>query len=258
MIPGLFQDTPWDYGKKIDTHVEPHIEPHIEPPAKQRKIVPLKPRRRRMGQTGPSLPLPPGASNFASNYSTIIDSDGKKVKIPKDDDAFEDFILNEVAKETEARDAKAANEAQAGSPNSQPPNPDSSTTDPPFASAEQMAAIQEIMHTLSQELKARLRATSWPEVQFRPRSLNYNPLETDFRFSYEEHMARFAQATAFNAQNGRFSNAASTPQAPAFNAQHGQPSNGAGTSNAQAGQPPDGANTGVRRIANTPSKKRKT
>ena len=258
MIPGLFQDTPWDYGKKIDTHVEPHIEPHIEPPAKQRKIVPLKPRRRRMGQTGPSLPLPPGASNFASNYSTIIDSDGKKVKIPKDDDAFEDFILNEVAKETEARDAKAANEAQAGSPNSQPPHPDSSTTDPPFASAEQMAAIQEIMHTLSQELKARLRATSWPEVQFRPRSLNYNPLETDFRFSYEEHMARFAQATAFNAQNGRFSNAASTPQAPAFNAQHGQPSNGAGTSNAQAGQPPDGANTGVRRIANTPSKKRKT
>jgi len=239
MIPGLFQDTPWDYGKKIDTHVEPHIEPHIEPPAKQRKIVPLKPRRRRMGQTGPSLPLPPGASNFASNYSTIIDSDGKKVEIPKDDDAFEDFILNEVAKETEARDAKAANEAQAGSPNSQPPHPDSSTTDPPFASAEQMAAIQEIMDTLSQELKARLRATNWPEVQFRPRSPNYNPLETDFRFSYEEHMARFAQATAFNAQNG-------------------QPSNGAGTSNAQAGQPPNGANTGVRRIANTPSKKRKT
>ncbi len=221
MIPGLFQDTPWDYGKKIDTHVEPHIEP----PTKERKIVPLKPRRRRMGQTGPSLPLPPGASNFASNYSTIIDSDGKKVEIPKDDDAFEDFILNEVAKETEARDAKAANEAQAGSSNSQPPNPDSSTTDPPFASAEQMAAIQEIMDTLSQELKARLRATSWPEVQCRPRSPNYNPLETDFRFSYEEHMARFAQATAFDAQTG---------------------------------QPSNGANTAVRRIANTPPKKRKT
>jgi len=220
MIPGLFQDTPWDYGKKIDTHVEPHIEP----PTKERKIVPLKPRRRRMGQTGPSVPLPPGASNFASNYSTIIDSDGKKVEIPKDDDEFEDFVLNEVAKETEARDAPAANEAQAGSSNSQPPNPDSSTTGPPFASAEQMAVIQEIMHTLSQELKARLRATSWPEVQFRPRSPNYNPLETDFRFSYEEHMARFAQATAFDAQTG---------------------------------QPSNGANTGVRRIANTPPKKRK-
>ncbi len=220
MIPGLFQVTPCDYGKKIDTHVEPHIEP----PTKERKIVPLKPRRRQMGQTGPSLPLPPGASNTTSNYSTIINSDGKKVEIPKDDDEFEDFVLNEVAKETEARDAPAANEAQAGSSNSQPPNPDSSTTDPPFASAEQMAVIQEIMHTLSQELKARLRATSWPEVQFRPRSPNYNPLETDFRFSYEEHMARFAQATAFDAQTG---------------------------------QPSNGANTGVRRIANTPPKKRK-
>jgi len=231
-LPGLGQNTHCDYGKKIGTP--------IEPPTKERKIVPLKPRRKRVGQTGPSLPLPAGASTANSNYSTFIDSDGNKVVIPKDEDEYIESAEKEMA---EAADAREASEAQAQSPTPQAPNT-SSSTDFSGISAEQMAAIQEMIYTLSQELKARLRATSWPEAQFGPP--NHNPVEADFRFSYEEHMARFAQATAFNAQNGQLSNGAGTSDTP-------QPP----SSNAQNGQPPNGANTGVRRIANTPPEKRK-
>jgi len=226
-LPGLFQDTPCDYGKKIGTP--------IESPTNERKFVPLKPRLRRTGPTRPPLPLPAGASTATSNYTTVADSDGTKLVMPKNEDEMEDFYENELAKNEDARESKAAHEAPAEPSNSELPNASSLSSEIPFLPESQVAGLAEMLQTVAQEIVARLRATIWPEARFGPTIPNYNPVEADFRFSREQYMGWTAQ----RAQS----------QPPASNTQNGQPPNASSTSNAP--QPAQ------RRVANTPPKKRK-
>lgn len=245
-LPGLFQDTPCDYGKKIGTP--------IESPTKERKFVPLKPRLRRTVQTRPPLPLPAGASTTTSNYTTVADSDGTKLVVPKNEDEMEDFYENELAKNEDARESKAAHEVPAQPSNSELPNASSLSSEIPFLPDSQAAGLAEMLQTVAREIVARLRATIWPEARFGPTIPNSNPVEADFRFSREQYMAWSAQRAqsqrpSSNAQNGPLPNGASTPQSSASNTQNVQPTNAPSTSNTP--QPAQ------RRVANTPPKKRK-